>query len=280
MQGVYRQFRLSSPVKSHVPLFVSTMLMTDYLQPTGRLNIKFADKIADGHHQWRSQSQPNVHLKERCGGGDLNSRSGCGMWKPKGAPCPHCQRTAKQFGLIDTQQSTLTPMAKLSARLGKPVHLTMPSGALMRSSSVFALRTTEELLSGRRYDSTTAHLSHEEPPTRRPSSAQSLVPGGNSTGRRSPAEASAVSISPSSRSAPIFEDEAKEMKTLATALREAAMCRTECAHALDHLASDFEREFRPGIPSRPAASSLVVKSSTIASRLSTACFSLEAAAAT
>lgn len=145
---------------------------------------------------------------------------------------------------------------------------------------MFALRTTEELLSGRRYDSTTAHLSHEEPPTRRPSSAQSLGPGGNSTGRRSPAEASAVSISPSSRSAPIFEDEAKEMNTLATALREAAMCRTECAHALDHLATDFEREFRPGIPSRPAASSLVVKSSTIASRLSSACFSLEAAAAT
>ncbi len=232
------------------------MLLTDYQNPSTKLSVKATSMLSagDSRHRWRSQSQPVIHLKERCGGGALNSRSGCGMWKPKGAPCPHCQSTAKQFGLIDTQQSTLTPTEKLRARLGSSVHV---------MSRTTAWGVPSEAAGLRRYNSVATGLTnHEAPATRRPVS----VSGG---GRISPSV-------PISR----FDGEAKEMNALADALRDAATCRTECAQALDSLAADFEREFRPGVPSRSAASAIVVKSSTIASRLSTACNSLEAAAAT
>ena len=31
-----------------------------------------------------------IHVKERCGGGSVGGL-GCGLWKQKGAPCPHCE---------------------------------------------------------------------------------------------------------------------------------------------------------------------------------------------
>jgi len=68
------------------------------------------------------------------------------------------------------------------------------------------------------------------------------------------------------------------MAGLASALHDAAQCRAECANALDSLSADFEREFQPGRADRHAASSLVVKSSSIATRLSSACNALEHAA--
>ena len=41
--------------------------------------------------KWHGASlQQNLHTKERCGGGTVGGH-GCGLWKLKGKPCPHCQ---------------------------------------------------------------------------------------------------------------------------------------------------------------------------------------------
>ena len=72
-----------------------------------------------------------------------------------------------------------------------------------------------------------------------------------------------------------FEGEADEMSKLAASLREAALARNFSARAVEGIAADFERDFRPGNGQRGCASSIVVKASNVVSRLQTALSSLE-----
>ena len=46
--------------------------------------------VPDKWYGGTSQTFQKTHVKERCGGGGV-SGMGCGLWKTKGQPCPHCE---------------------------------------------------------------------------------------------------------------------------------------------------------------------------------------------
>jgi hypothetical protein len=46
--------------------------------------------VPDKWYGGTSQTFSKTHVKERCGGGGV-SGMGCGLWKTKGQPCPHCE---------------------------------------------------------------------------------------------------------------------------------------------------------------------------------------------
>ena len=66
------------------------------------------------------QPNKNVHTKERCGGGDVGGH-GCGLWKPKGQPCPHCQTRPNRIQAKIAQ--SITPRVDMEAMCGGPFGL-------------------------------------------------------------------------------------------------------------------------------------------------------------
>jgi len=84
---------------------------------------------------------------------------------------------------------------------------------------------------------------------------------------------------PFSVTKPRFREEEQHTQGLGMALRDSALVRTEAAHTVATISREFEHDFKPGNPSRAAATSLVVKSSKLVARLSDTCSNLEFQAA-
>ena len=99
------------------------------------------------------------------------------------------------------------------------------------------------------------------------------------TSRTHPLQSVTTSGHELSSSSRFFTDESVALSTLSAALRDSALVRVEAQSALASLAASFDHDFPPGSMHRASASALMVKSSSVASRLSSACVNMESSAA-